>query len=58
MGALGIIPMQAANPSSSKDNITGTMPKPLVLPALRCYAGPRKDGMLEKGPLAWDVAQW
>lgn len=28
MGALSIIPMQAANPSSSKDNITGTMPKP------------------------------
>lgn len=57
MGALSIIPMQAANPSSSKDNITGTMPKPHAAGS-KMLCGPRKDGMLEKGPLAWDVAQW
>lgn len=57
MGALSIIPMQAANPSSSKDNITGTMPKPRAAGS-KMLCGPRKDGMLEKGPLAWDVAQW
>lgn len=58
MGALDIIPMHAANPSGSKDNITGTMPKPHALRTLRCYAGPHKDGMLKRGPLAWDVAKW
>lgn len=46
MGALSIIPMPAANPSSSKDNITGTMPKPLALLALRRYA---------RSPQRWDV---
>lgn len=56
MWALSIIPMHAANPSSSKDNITGTMAKLHALPALRWYAGPCKDGMLKRGPLAWDVA--
>lgn len=46
MGALSIIPMPAANPSRSKDNITGTMPKPLALLALRHYA---------PSPQRWDV---
>ena len=56
MGTLSIIPMPAANPSRNKDNIPGTMPKPLALLALRRYVAPRKDGMLEKGPLACDVS--
>lgn len=51
MGAMALIPMWAANPSGSVDNLTGTMP------ALRCLLGHEKMGA-KRGPQLGMQLQW
>lgn len=50
-GALALIPMWAANPRGSVDNLTGTMP------ALRCLLGHEKMDA-KRGPQPGMQLQW